>query len=192
MSAALAAARKRRGTTEQVPPPPAYGQNVQQQPQGQLYGQPNVKSQSSAGLTLPQVIALIDKRLIALEENVKQSDKTETTHVDDNKVSAELNAIVEEFNTRYSILAQEIDSLKDMLLKLQSFTMEVNKTLMDERIRVFSDIETINTNLDMKRPMNFDKLENIQGFSQRMDYLEQTGEFDIASEIANNQEKLTM
>jgi septation ring formation regulator EzrA len=192
MSAALAAARKRRGTTEQVPPPPAYGQNVQQQPQGQLYGQPNVKSQSSAGLTLPQVIALIDKRLIALEENVKQSDKTETTHVDDNKVSAELNAIVEEFNTRYSILAQEIDSLKDMLLKLQSFTMEVNKTLMDERIRVFSDIETINTNLDMKRPMNFDKLENIQGFSQRMDYLEQTGEFNIANEIANNQEKLTM
>jgi hypothetical protein len=40
--------------------------------------------------------------------------------------------------------------------------------------------------------MNFDKLDNIHGFSQKMDYLEQNGEFDIASEIANNQEKLSM
>jgi hypothetical protein len=219
MSAALAAARKRRGTTEQLPQPPSYGQNFQptppanygqnfQPPPPTNYGQnfqqtsntqpnaqPNVQLNSrmnSNGLTLQQVISLIDKRLITLEEFMKEQNEMEPVLEGDVKVSSNLNSIVEEFNTRYSILAQEIGTMKDMLIKLQSFTMEVNKTLMDERIRIFSDIESINSTIDMKRTMNFDKLDNIHGFSQKMDYLEQHGEFDIASEIANNQEKLSM
>jgi hypothetical protein len=39
--------------------------------------------------------------------------------------------------------------MKDIVLKLQSYTMEVNKTLMEERINVFSDlgnIANLNTN----------------------------------------------
>jgi hypothetical protein len=31
--------------------------------------------------------------------------------------------------------------MKNMLLKLQSYTMEVNKTLLEERIRILSDVE---------------------------------------------------
>ena len=52
MSASLAAARKRRGVTIQEPP------SVMQTPS---------PTQPQAGLTLPQVIALVDKRLITLE-----------------------------------------------------------------------------------------------------------------------------
>jgi len=103
-----------------------------------------------------------------------------------------MNNIVDEFNTRFSILAEEIDSMKDILIKLQSFTMDVNKNLLDERIRIFSDIGTINTSLDIKRNIQFDNLENIKDFSQKMDYLEQTGEFSMSNEFANyNNECLT-
>jgi len=39
------------------------------------------------------------------------------------------------------LLANEIADLKDMLLKLQTFTMEVNKRLVDERIQLLSDVK---------------------------------------------------
>jgi hypothetical protein len=220
MSASLAAARKRRIGNEQQ----NNVQNTQQVPQN--------NTRPVTGLTLPQVISVVDKRLIKLEEFMKQHSDSETISMDGSKISNDFNNVVEEFNERYSILAEEIDamkdmmnssnktyenksqsisnsliqelntkytnlaqdvnSLKDMLMKLQSYTMEVNKTLMEERVRIFSDMENINATLDMKKPLNFDKMENIQGFSQKLDYLEQAGEFNIENEIANNQENLSM
>ena len=38
------------------------------------------------------------------------------------------------------MLAQEVADLKDIVLKLQSYTMDVNKTLFEERIQVLSDM----------------------------------------------------
>jgi len=38
------------------------------------------------------------------------------------------------------MIADEIASIKDVILKLQSFTMEVNKSLYDERIHILSDL----------------------------------------------------
>ena len=55
-------------------------------------------------------------------------------------VPSNLAEIISEYNSRFDLLAEEINNLKDVILKLQTFTMEVNKTLMDERIRVLSDI----------------------------------------------------
>jgi len=49
-------------------------------------------------------------------------------------------SIVEEFNSRFEILAEEIANLKNVVLSLQAYTMEINKTLVDERVRVFSDL----------------------------------------------------
>lgn len=222
MSSALAAARKRRiGIEQPVMSSQSYGQNTQQTSQG--------NQRPANGLTLPQVIALVDTRLVKLEEFMKQHTESDTLSMDGSKISNDFNSIVDEFNERYSILAeemvemkltlnsrnttsqeigpntnsnelvrelntkysnlaQELSSLKDMMMKLQTYTMEVNKTLMDERIRIFSDIGNINTTLDMKKSLNFDKQDNIQGFSQKLDYLEQTGEFNIEKEISNNQD----
>jgi hypothetical protein len=36
------------------------------------------------------------------------------------------------------MLAGEVEALKDIVLKLQSYTMEVNKTLYEERIQMLS------------------------------------------------------
>lgn len=45
-----------------------------------------------------------------------------------------------EMQSRYEILAQEIGELKDIVLKLQVYTMDVNKTLLEERIHILSDL----------------------------------------------------
>lgn len=71
----------------------------------------------SAGLTLPQVIALVDKRLIHLETNMVEKN----------------NIPNEEFENRFEILAEEISNIKEIVLKLQSYTMSVNKMLLDEK-----------------------------------------------------------
>jgi hypothetical protein len=152
MSASNAAARKRRAPQNETIPP----QNNIRQPSVT----PNV---NQTGLTLPQVIHIIDNRLIKLETFMKESSTTISESVtpgeqnDNINKSAHVEQWINEFNNRFEILAEEIGNLKDIVLKLQSYTMNVNKTLLEERINIFSDLtnnnpkenivlETINNN----------------------------------------------
>jgi hypothetical protein len=52
-----------------------------------------------------------------------------------------MNVMADEFNSKFELLAGEVAELKDIVLKLQSYTMEVNKTLFEERIQVLSDMD---------------------------------------------------
>jgi hypothetical protein len=92
---------------------------------------------SSNALTLPQVIALFDTRILKLEKSANESKNI----VSNKQSGIELNNdILNEINSRFELLAEEISNIKDIVLKLQSYTMEVNKTLLEERINVFSDL----------------------------------------------------
>ena len=138
MSQGLAAARKRRApaslTPTNMPPPPTPGfQQTQPNP--------------AMGLTLPQVIALVDQRLVVVETFMKNMQSSDTTGFVSNTntlsptiVDNNANPILEELNSRYDLLAEEIINLKNIVLSLQSYTMEVNKTLMEERIHILSDV----------------------------------------------------
>ena len=141
MSQANAAARKRRagGATLQDNGVSAQTNNISQQ------------QSPKGGLTLPQVISLVDKRLITLETFMKetQSGGSQTNASASASASAfvatstsedAVNAMADEFDTKFAVLAQEVADLKDVVLKLQSYTMEVNKTLYEERIQVLSDM----------------------------------------------------
>ena len=148
MSQANAAARKRRAGGSSMPGAPEP--MVQQQPP------------AGAGLTLPQVIALVDKRLVNLETFMKET-KAQATKVPmpsapqpSTQPSAELDdALVEEINTKFELLATEVAELKDMIVKLQSFTMEVNKKMFEERIQLLSDVgDNGSIKFDMKRGDN--------------------------------------
>jgi hypothetical protein len=134
MSQANAAAIRRRANPINNAPTPGANQSQSQD-------QPNV---NSAGLTLPQVIAVIDRRLINLETFVKESksqhQKQEVTLAPVPENSEQFSELFEEYNHRFEVLADEIANMKDIVLKLQSYTMDVNKALMDERIHVFSDL----------------------------------------------------
>lgn len=128
MSQANAAAIRRRAPTAQT-----------------LSSQPKVGSgpvaappPPASGLTLQQAISLIDTRLLKLEAFAKNAPQAQSTAV---MPEGSLPAgMIDEFNSRFEILAGEIDSLKDIVLRLQSYTMSVNKTLLEERISILSDI----------------------------------------------------
>lgn len=133
MSQANAAARKRR----------AGGASISGMPE------PAVQQAPPAGLTLPQVIALVDKRLVTLETFMRDT-KTAVpapaqTQVQVSAPSAIDDEMLDEINTKFDLLAGEVAELKDMLVKLQSYTMEVNKKLFDERIQLLSDVKDTDT-----------------------------------------------
>jgi hypothetical protein len=129
MSQANAAARKRRAGGSSMP---GSNDNIIQQQQQQ---QP-----PTSGLTLPQVIALVDRRLVVLETFMKDT-KSQAPAPAATPAAAVDNELVEDINSKFEMLANEIADLKDMLLKLQTFTMEVNKRLVDERIQLLSDVK---------------------------------------------------
>ena len=139
-------ARKRRSEAQpqqQQQQVPTYNPNIgQQQPQlSQLQQQQQQQQQQQkpmgTGLTLPQVISVIDTRLVHLENFVKENKSVEKTEYPPAEISPEF---IEEIQTRFDILAREISDLKDVVLKLQSFTMDVNKSLLEERINILSDL----------------------------------------------------
>jgi hypothetical protein len=143
MSRAIASARQRRAGITQAEPPAPPAQS---------------KSPETAGLTLPQVIALVDSRLITLERFMKdtldngdkmvrfsppQLENDGTTTIEDGEV--DISSILDDFNSRFMMLAEEIASLKDTLMKLQTYTMDVNKMLLEERVNVLSDLGNENS-----------------------------------------------
>lgn len=134
MSQANASAIKRRAFNGSNPP----SQQAVQTPQPAVQSNgPNIQT---PGLTLPQVIAVIDKRLLQLESFANDS-KSVTNE------PALSNDVLDEFNHRFNLLTEEICNIKDIVLQLQSYTMSVNKTLMEERIQVFSDLGNDNNHL---------------------------------------------
>jgi hypothetical protein len=145
MSQANAAARKRRAGGTSMPG--ASDPVVQQQ------------QTPAAGLTLPQVIALVDRRLVTLETFMKdtkaapalaqQAQQAQQVLAPTQQVLAPTQQVdeevLDEINNRFELLAGEVAELKDILIKLQSYTMEVNKRLVDERIQILSDVKDTGT-----------------------------------------------
>ena len=120
MSASNSAAKKRRAPIEQ--PRPTYvspNASIQQQ----------VNTSTPSGLTLPQVIALIDKRLVSLE-SFKQQPSNDDSNTD---YSSVLQELTNEMDSRFEIFIEELANLKNVVMSLQSYTMDVNKMLLEER-----------------------------------------------------------
>ena len=127
MSAANASAKKRRAMNPTSSPPNITTQTEQPVSNGQ-----------PTGFTLPQVIAVIDKRLVNLEKGIADI-KNNTVHSEqsntsiNNTQSQEIYDCLDEYNSRFEILTQEINELKNIIINLQSYTMDVNKMLLEEK-----------------------------------------------------------
>jgi len=146
MSQSNAAAIRRRTTPAQVgsptTPPSLPGQPGRSTPAT------SVASPPTQGLTLQQVITTFDKRINKLETDIQsmqstsmQSTSMQSTSNTNNIIPTDdIPSILSEFNSRFEMIAEEISSIKDVLMKLQSFTMEVNKAMYDERIHILSDL----------------------------------------------------
>tara|TARA_B110000444_G_scaffold255980_1_gene291421 strand:+ start:176 stop:640 length:465 start_codon:yes stop_codon:yes gene_type:complete len=84
-------------------------------------------------LTIQQVITTMDQRLKQVETIMQNNNGT-------NNNTSDLSLIVDEFNNRFEMIVTEMNSLKDIVMQLQTYTMSVNKTLYDERINILSDL----------------------------------------------------
>jgi Ser/Thr protein kinase RdoA (MazF antagonist) len=62
----------------------------------------------------------------------------EAPMVKEKEDDTQLKELLAEYDERFQILATEIQDIKDIVLKLQSYTMDVNKTLLEERIQIMN------------------------------------------------------
>ena len=127
MSAANAAAIRRRTNNQPTTPTPSSTptNNTNARPQ------PAPATNNQPGLTLKQVINNLDNRISSLETKTPDINGIDTVFSP---------TVMEEFNARFEILANELADIKDTIMKLQTFTMEVNKSMHDERIHILSEV----------------------------------------------------
>lgn len=144
-TASLASARKRRAPiSANTPSTPVVSQRTTPATGINPSNMPN----PATGLTLPQVISLVDQRLVVLEnhmkDNLRRRDEEHIVCSMDDVVANEIpSEILDEFSNRFETLAQEVENLKNIVLSLQSYTMEVNKTLLNERIRILGSDDSV-------------------------------------------------
>jgi hypothetical protein len=113
-------------------------QQQQQPPQQQRVG---------SNMTLQQSFDLVFNRLTNLDRSVQQIQQNGAGSGGAGGVDeSTINGIVEEFNSRTEILAGEIAELKDMLLKLQTYTLEVNQKLFLQLNQGYSADVNMNEN----------------------------------------------
>ena len=140
MSAALASAKRRRGAPQTPTNTPVPGQSPQ--PTSPPVRQP---------MNIQQAFSIIDARISILEKTVKslsegglQPQRGISGAIDDQltkivgdleimKVSGTNSDIVKELDEDLTAVMQEVDNLKNIVLSLQAYTMDVNRMLIDER-----------------------------------------------------------
>ena len=98
---------------------------------------PNVdKKETTKTLTMTEMITLLNSRVVVLEKNINQD-----TNVNVVQTQQEIQSLANEINIRFELFANEIANMKDTVMKLQTYTMDVNKMLMNERIEILSNVE---------------------------------------------------
>ena len=134
MSGSLASAKaKRAGIAPTIPVPVQVPTPTAMSVQGQQK------------MTFQQVIHVIDNRLARLEQDMKSKVGPAPVPVPTKAPVQDQTAKsqMEEMESKFMMLAEEITTMKDVIMKLQAFTMDVNKTLYEERIQIMSDTCTI-------------------------------------------------
>lgn len=116
MSSAIAAAKRRRAFNNEQ----NKSNNDRQPPSPQPNKPPS--SPQARPQTIQEFIQNIDSRI--------------------NSIETRFNDVIDEYETRFTLLAEEIANMKDVIIKVQSFSMEINKDLHNERIRVLSDMDS--------------------------------------------------
>jgi len=136
-SSNAAAIRRRTGVNTAVSPIPTNSSTIKQP----------VVDEPPKKLTLQEVISVFDTRITSLEQLSNSSTGGKSSNTLSNIAeNGEITEVLDEFNHRFEVIANEISELKETLLKLQTYTMDVNRMLLGERVQVLSELGT-NINL---------------------------------------------
>lgn len=135
-SSNAAAIRRRVGSQNNLPTATNQSSNLGSIPE-------NVdtdKKENMKTYTMTEMVTLLNSRVVALERGNNQN-ATATASASDNTTLEELRSLADEVNIRFELFANEIANMKDTVMKLQTYTMDVNKMLMNERIQILSNVE---------------------------------------------------
>lgn len=146
---AISSAKRRRANNVLTSPLFQNPENLQNQ--SITPDKTSVEDMPNRPLTLQQALQLLNGRIVQLERTASngptENTSTEnipTSSVDETRVQEIVSNMMEthfsEFNHRYEVLASEILNLKHIVMKLQSYTLDINKTLVEERIQVLSEM----------------------------------------------------
>mgnify|MGYP000412473437 FL=1 len=132
----IAAAKRRRAQPDNKPNPV---QAKPPQPMPRAASTPSLPNSASSGaqsqrLNPQQYFAMIESRIAALEKdvvNVRPSLQIEV-NTPDGKKKMDMSEYMADIDQKFMVLAEELSTLKDSMMKLQSFTMEVNQSLFNK------------------------------------------------------------
>lgn len=142
----MSSARKRRAELVQNPPPPGGGPKLvpafnagvssQQQNPKQLQGHPTQPT-NGVHMTLQQIINITDKRLTTLEKQMIETNRSladNTKNAEAPAAPSAATAEIEELFEGFNILMNEVSQIKETLMKLQTYTLDVNHVLLESKI----------------------------------------------------------
>lgn len=89
-------------------------------------------STANSNLSINDAFVIVNERLVNLEKQLSNGG---------DNLNTENSSYAQEYENRFNLIAQEIGELKETVLKLQTFTMDVNKVLYDERIKILGDVD---------------------------------------------------
>ena len=132
----ITAAKRRRAQPDNKPNPV---QAKPPQPMPRAASTPSLPNSASSGaqsqrLNPQQYFAMIESRIAALEKdvvNVRPSLQIEV-NTPDGKKKMNMSEYMADIDQKFMVLAEELSTLKDSMMKLQSFTMEVNQSLFNK------------------------------------------------------------
>ena len=101
-------------------------------------------------MSLQQVITVFDQRLLHLEKIIIEQGNIPRSNTSNNENSALLESLqvdfkksletcVSEFDHRYNILANEVIEMKKIILKLQTYTLDVNQHIIKEHLLLLNE-----------------------------------------------------
>ena len=86
---------------------------------------------------------MLDARLVKLEKSqIAAPVADQPAVIDTPEGSVSVSDYVVEMDHKFGVLVEEITNLKDIVLKLQAYTMDVNKMLVDELINIMSEFQS--------------------------------------------------
>ena len=92
-------------------------------------------------------MTLFDKRITTLERRSETNENApnvtnDAVSIPSNVLETDenLKGVIEEYEARFEMLVTQFNEMKEMLLKLQSYTMDVNKQLL-EKSSIVTSIE---------------------------------------------------
>lgn len=121
MSNSIAAAKRRRAGIQEPTPV-------------QSNSSPSLAQPQAPKMSIPNFLGLLDKRISSLESSLLSNTEPNNIQLEidspEGKKTMKITEYMEEMDAKFNMLAEEITNMKDIVLKLQTFTMDVNKSLL--------------------------------------------------------------